>query len=155
MPAAQELVVYPAEPQAPDSGHRLSTPVGFGGLFDLEEVSYAEGEGSSEITLWWHVLADVGADYTIFVHSIDSNGKLIAQDDAMPDAGRSPTRLWQAGDRIRDGHSLAASLPADGVFLIGAYDPSTMTRLPAIQNQQPLADNALQLRLVDVPSLGD
>ena len=38
----------------------------------------------------------------MFVHLIDSSGRLVAQNDSEPIAWRSPTDGWQPGERYTD-----------------------------------------------------
>jgi hypothetical protein len=147
LPIAQEVTIYPAEPVAPSVDSRLTTPVSFGGLFDLVGISYSYGPAELEVALWWQAQTDVPADYVTFVHLVDSEGHLVAQDDTMPDHGRSPTHLWRSGDGILDVHRLDTGVPPDTTLWIGAYDPTTVTRLPATQGQQPLPDHVFRLRL--------
>ncbi|MGQ0602076.1 MAG: ArnT family glycosyltransferase [Anaerolineales bacterium] len=76
---------------------------------------------TSELHLYWEATGKPSADYTVFVHVLDPNGKLVAQADAPPQsaahAGLYSTDWWEAGEHITDSHRLA--LPAD--MLPGAY----------------------------------
>jgi 4-amino-4-deoxy-L-arabinose transferase-like glycosyltransferase len=88
------------------------------------------------------------ADYSVFVHLLDSRGNLVAQHDGMPDGGRYPTSLWAPGDAVADEHQLV--LPADlapGAYTLyaGLYDPRTGIRLPT-----PAGDE-VTLGVVDIP----
>ncbi|MCZ7668171.1 MAG: hypothetical protein M5U34_13770 [Chloroflexi bacterium] len=75
----------------PDSVSQLSEPVNFGGLFELVGLETAVSPDHLLIHLWWQATADVTQDYTIFIHVLDENGNLIAQSDATPAQGSSPT----------------------------------------------------------------
>jgi len=108
-----------------------------GSAVSLEEVS---SERSLRISILWRALADIGVDYTIFVHVLDSAGNIIAQGDAQPQLGDAPTSQWSSGDVIVDDHVIALSEDAmsDVVdIVVGVYDLSTMERLPLL-----LADGA-------------
>ena len=143
---AREVVIRPAAmPIIPEQA-RPATPVSFGGLMTLAGASATPTNNGLVIALWLQPLVRMDKDYTVFVHVLDEQGRLVAQSDAMPDADRSPTHIWQPGDTIRDVHTLA-SYPAHGTVLIGVYDSATMLRLTALQGGQALPDNAFRLVL--------
>ena len=51
-------------------------------------------------TLAWIASGTPDADYTAFLHLLDSEGRFVAGHDSAPANGRFPTRYWQEGDRI-------------------------------------------------------
>jgi hypothetical protein len=145
--AGRPLTIYPQKALAPPPAAQLETPVTFGGIFDLIAVSTAAGDDGLDLTLWWRARAETGQAVTIFVHLLDDQGQLVSQADAMPDAGRSPTNIWQPGDVIRDVHRLPAPSSPTASILIGAYLLETSERLPAVQGEQPLPDQAYHHKL--------
>ena len=87
-----------------------------------------------EITLYWQALAAMKKDYTVFVHVVDRDGNLVAQEDSQPNKGLSPTSVWEEGEIIEDRHvvHLAPSAGQDHYTVqVGLYDLATMTRVPA------------------------
>jgi hypothetical protein len=60
-----------------------------------------------DLKLYWQALAPVGTDYKVFVHVVDAGGRVVSQQDQFPDGWRYPTRVWQAGERVADDHSLS------------------------------------------------
>lgn len=91
---------------------------------------------TAALTLYWEAIGAPSADYTVFVHLLDTNGNIAAQADAPPGsdahAGRYPTSWWAAGETIRDVHML--HLPADltpGAYSLrlGLYQPETGERV--------------------------
>lgn len=87
------------------------------------------------ITLQWESLAQIGEDFTGFVHLVGPGGEDVAQDDQLPLDGRYPTRLWQEGIVVDDPYQL--ELPVDlepGVYelLGGWYRPASGQRLAAV-----------------------
>jgi hypothetical protein len=83
-----------------------------------------------KVTLVWQASSDLEKDYTAFVHLIDSDGHLVAQQDRQP-AGY-PTKDWQPGEIIVDNYfvELPAGLPS-GVYSLrtGFYYLPTLESL--------------------------
>lgn len=112
------------------------------GIARLEDIAALTGVNISTarpghtlpVTLTWHTLARAPVDFTVFVHLVDDQGRLRAQDDAPPLDGQFPTTRWQSGVIFDDRHDLP--LPADlgpGRYrlLIGMYRPADLVRLGA------------------------
>jgi hypothetical protein len=99
------------------------------------------------IPLRWLAVGAPAADYTVFVHLLDAKGKLVAQADGPPLAGRYPTTAWDAAELIDDTRQLPlpADLP-DGRYTVqvGWYVPRTGARLtvspPVPENAVPVAE---------------
>jgi uncharacterized membrane protein len=95
-----------------------------------------------EVTLYWRALAPMERDYTVFVHLVDPDGRLMAQHDGQPWWEVSlPTSTWGPGEELRDQHRL--SLPPDlapGTYSlqVGAYYWETLERLPLMENGVPV-----------------
>jgi hypothetical protein len=86
------------------------------------------------ITLVWRAEATPDADYTVFVHLMDENGALVAQDDHPPLEGEYRTSFWASGDVVRDPYHLTvddAVAPRTCTLIVGMYNPKTSERLPA------------------------
>ena len=102
-------------------------------------------EHGLRVKLWWEALAPLEADYTVFVHLVDENGRLVGTGDGPPLEGGFPTRLWRPGDGVADEHviPLPADLPS-GVYTVqaGWYDPTTGVRLAATQEGKRLPQDA-------------
>ncbi len=79
----------------------------------------------------WQARAPAKRDYTLFVHLLDANGQLVAQQDQQPHHGRLPTSLWQAGEQIDE--AIVVQVPAEKAAqwttaVIGVYDPANGER---------------------------
>ena len=63
---------------------------------------------NDSITLHWRALKETDVDYTLFVHILDANGQIVAQNDSQPHRrddppGRLyPTSLWVKGEYVSD-----------------------------------------------------
>ena len=90
------------------------------------------------LTLFWRAEAPLPKDYSVFIHFIDSNGNMRAQQDGPPQNGNAPTSWWNSGDLFADAHQL--QLPTDlaaGQYILelGVYDPASGVRLPMFDAQ--------------------
>ncbi len=78
------------------------------------------------VTLTWHALEVIPHDWTVFVHLVDANEQIVAQDNRRPRADSFPLPNWTAGDWAIDAHPLAllADLPPGRYWLrVGLYLP--------------------------------
>jgi hypothetical protein len=85
------------------------------------------------LTLYWQSLRLMDTDYTVFVHVVDQEGTIWAQDDSIPVDGERPTSGWELGEIIEDTHVMTIDVdgPPEGYLVeVGLYDPNTGTRLP-------------------------
>jgi hypothetical protein len=101
------------------------------------------------VRLQWQASQPLATNYTVFIHLIDQNGRLVAQQDGQPTAGYAPTSSWGPGLIIDDRHALL--LPpglASGEYQlrIGLYDPATGERLILSQG-----GDALTLDTISIP----
>ena len=85
------------------------------------------------VTLYYQAKVPFGIDYTVFVHLVDAEGKIITQQDTYPGMGRYPTTMWKPGQIIADTFYLDlpewAPVPGTGTFEVGFYDRETQLRL--------------------------
>ncbi len=88
------------------------------------------------ITLYWQSIHQPAEDYTVFVHALDRDGKLIAQSDGQPHAGDYPTSVWERGEWVRDTHAFALP-PQTARIEIGLYVLQTGARLPLVPSGDP------------------
>jgi hypothetical protein len=125
-------------PQAAPLEHEMSVTLGD----SIELMGCAlhptniQPDESTYITLYWRALEDVGKDYSVFVHLLDGEGKLVTQSDSFPLEERYPTSRWQQGNLLGDRHTL--SIPLDATpgtyrFAAGMYLLETMERLDAME----------------------
>jgi hypothetical protein len=99
----------------------------------------------TRLILVWQALARTEADYTVFLHALDSAGQVAAQRDAQPRAGNYPTSLWEPGEYIEDDYAFDLP-PGTYTFAAGLYLPETGERLTG-----PGASDAIPLAPVQVP----
>jgi hypothetical protein len=104
------------------------------------------------LTLFWQPLADIGVDYTTFLHLRNSQGQTVAQQDRQPLNGSYPTSHWQPDELVIDPVSLPIpdDLPAGTYTLVaGLYRLDTLARLPVINDTS--GENAVALGEITLP----
>jgi hypothetical protein len=79
-----------------------------------------------EVTLVWRAETTPQASYHVFVHLLDSEGRLVAQSDAVPAAWDRPTTGWLAEEYIVDAHTLRVpegAATGEYALVAGLYVP--------------------------------
>jgi 4-amino-4-deoxy-L-arabinose transferase-like glycosyltransferase len=118
-------------------------------LIQLDGYDLGMQDGSRSLAFHWQCLSQPDRDYTLFVHMLDKNGAIIAQEDAQPLGGAYPTSMWDAQEQIVDAASIQLP-PAAATLRIGWYDASG-ARLPAHNPDGSLwPDNAVLIPLPTV-----
>ena len=102
-------------------------------LLSYTGIGSVHAGSSLPVILYWQALAKPTHDYTVFVHLLDADDKVVAQIDAEPRGGTYPTTVWDVGEIIRDDYLM--KLPADlrpGTYRIelGLYEYPSLARLP-------------------------
>ncbi len=139
----------------PDTDLQPPHPVqaNLGDQMELTGYGAAQTGGELTVTLYWHALASMPLDYTVFVHVLTADGQLVAQhDDAPWWEAPLPTSTWQAGEHLQDRHrlTLPANLPPGTYHLqAGVYYWETLERLPVLENGQPV-NNFVELGQITV-----
>lgn len=96
------------------------------------------------VELGWSAAKTPASDYTVFVHLVDSQGQVVAQNDMQPQGGFAPTSQWKPGSEIIDRHGvmLPASLPAgEYTIRVGFYRSD---------DQAPVLPGAIDLTRISV-----
>ena len=86
-----------------------------------------------DLTLYWQSGAPVPDNYTVFVHLLDSSGRLVAQVDAPPQNGTLPTSVWKPGQIVKDPYHIMIPTglrPGEYTIELGLYTPTDLKRLP-------------------------
>ncbi|MFQ6014044.1 MAG: PA14 domain-containing protein [Anaerolineae bacterium] len=109
--------------------------------YELDKQIVKPGE-FLKITPYFQGLAEMGEDYSVFVHLTEPDGSLIGQMDSLLGVTISPgypTTDWRVGDLIRDTYMLyvpsTTPAPTLGQIRIGLYLLHSMERLPAFNQQ--------------------
>ena len=77
------------------------------------------------VELYWDVLEEMEANYTVFVHALSTDEKSIGQHDSWPADTHRPTSVLAVGEKVRDVHYLTLSeavATQDMTLRIGLYE---------------------------------
>ncbi len=109
----------------------LDSRIALRGYSTSLKAGAGEAAGTMEVHLYWQALEGLQDDYTIFVHLLDREGRVISQDDAAPQAGARPTSGWEPQEAIVDWHilKLPRALAAGDTLIAGVYDSLDGKRL--------------------------
>lgn len=145
---ALALAILAAQPALKPSFTRLdpgAAPLavwqesGGGRLALLQHEARADADGKVHLNLVWQAWDQVQEDYTVFVHLVDRDGRILAQEDAAPAGGERPTSGWRPGEIVADAYALSSPQGASGPFrlALGWYLPQTGERLPLVRAALP------------------
>jgi len=84
-----------------------------------------------ELMLLWHAVSRQDRDWWTFVHLVDADRRIVAEDNREPRDGAYPMSQWVAGDWVEARYTLVipADLPPGGYALwVGLWDPATGRR---------------------------
>jgi hypothetical protein len=122
----------------------------------LSTITVQPGE-TIEVWLNWLAQQQVDESYTVFVHLIDGNNQLRAQQDYTPMGGAFPTQLWIpkwiAGQSVHDPYQIKVpnDLPPGEYFIeAGLYGMTSQRRVPIIGRDGSLAGDRAILFKVQV-----
>jgi len=121
--------------------------------YDLDPAILQPGQAIS-LTLYWQARAEMKLSYTVFTHLLNSDGKLVAQRDQIPGAGKYPSTGWWLGEVIVDQYQIPVpeGLPLGTYQLTtGMYDVRTGERLPILTPEgQRLPEEHIPLGEIEV-----
>ena len=124
-----ELIVTDAEPQN-------FINASFGDEITLLGFNLTDPNDNpiTNLSLFWQANTVPQADYTVFIHLLDSEGNLIAQADSPPAAGTYPTSLWDADEIVIDKRQLPELASGHYTIQVGLYRTETGERLPTSES---------------------
>ncbi|MBI3538640.1 MAG: hypothetical protein HY070_13920 [Chloroflexi bacterium] len=94
-------------------------------------ISVARGE-TIQLDLFWRAARGQQNNFTVFVHLLDSAGRVVSDADSPPSRGVYPTDRWNSGEIFRDRHALIIPrelAPGDYSIEVGMYLPATNQRV--------------------------
>ncbi|MFI5266043.1 MAG: glycosyltransferase family 39 protein [Chloroflexota bacterium] len=106
---------------APPIAHPLAAR--FGDVAQLLGYDTNPTPNGVHLRLVWEAIGETTVSYTVFVHALGIDGKIVAQVDVP-----SGTDNWDAGEVVSADYNLAVN--ANYTLELGMYDPKTGGRLP-------------------------
>ena len=110
--------------------------------YNLSQPELRPGEELC-VELNWQTLQAPIADYTVFVHVIDSQSRLVAQNDLQPVGGFAPTGGWATGSAITDRHGILLPddlPPGEYVLRLGMYRSNDQSPVPITRGEEVSPD---------------
>ncbi len=77
------------------------------------------------VMLYWDVVSEMGQNYTVFVHAVDTDGQVAGQSDSWPADTHRPTSVLEIGEEVRDIHylTIGKSVRAEDLSIrVGMYE---------------------------------
>jgi hypothetical protein len=96
------------------------------------------------VTVFWRSLASARPTDTIFVHVLDKDNTLVAQQDGDSLNGMTPPSAWRTGQEIRDVRLITPDTllpPGTYRMVVGMYNRATSDRYPAFDLQGKRQEN--------------
>jgi hypothetical protein len=110
---------------------------------------------SAKVTVFFKVLEPMTADYMIFVHAEDADGRVDRINaDHAPLGGMRPTSTWKVGEVLPDEFSIYVppGMPVRGLnLLMGLWDPKTDARLPLTNPALVRNDGNNRITIASIP----
>jgi len=112
------------------------------------EMEYDSAEKAVLLVLYWAATQQLGEDYTVFTHLVDSEGTMLGQKDNQPVGGLLPTSVWRTNKVVRDKYEIPVGEVEAGEYWVevGMYDAGSGQRLPA-SGEGALPDGRIRLPL--------
>lgn len=139
--------------ELPAGATALNAAFGDFSALDGYEVAFDAASGSVELRLHWRVQQATAEGYIHFVHVLDANGELIAQQDQPPFGGLFPAWAWQPEMRLTTTHTLTLPAGAQAPYTLrtGWYRYPDLQHLPVTQQGAPQPQNALVITQIGEP----
>jgi 4-amino-4-deoxy-L-arabinose transferase-like glycosyltransferase len=121
--------------------------------YDLASGSHSVGD-LVRLQLYWEARETLQENYTIFVHLVDGQGRLVSQQDNQPVRGTHPTSRWQVGEMVIDPYDVPIPdglSPQTLSVVVGAYRWPSGDRLEVrAADGARLPDDVVVLTAVEV-----
>ncbi|MGC8837733.1 MAG: hypothetical protein ACP5UM_04875 [Anaerolineae bacterium] len=137
--AAQPLLTPPFTRLDPSTAPSAVWQEPGGGRIALLRSEVRAEQGRVHLDLSWQAWGQVQGDYTLFVHLVDEDGRILAQEDAPPVGGARPTAGWRPGEIVEESRTLPLPQGTSGPLrlALGWYLPQTGERLPLVRAALP------------------
>ena len=113
--------------------------------YEIQPPGSFELPGGLSINTYWRVTDRLQPPVTVFVHLLDQDGHIVAQDDSFGAAAR----MLEPGDLIVQRHPLKSEAPLPpGTYqiAIGLYNPDTSTRFKTQTGEDRLLLGTVEIK---------
>ena len=146
VPAMQTRVDASFSDQAELLGYDVETPSGkgLGGVKRGEELT---------ITLHWRARKRMPESYTVFLHFVDKQGRMVGQSDSPPVSGQRPTSSWAQGEVVSERRVVRVPVDTpvvEAVIKVGLYALTTGQRLSVSTAAGPQPDGQVELKTLAI-----
>ena len=131
----------------------ISADINFANMLRLEGYTLTPSSQGLEILLFWRAIENPDADYTLFVHVVDGDDRIVAQKDGEPLSGRYSTSLWSPRDLFVEERFFPSVPEGEYRIYIGWYthQESGWERLSTVAQGDAPASSHVLLDTVTVP----
>lgn len=114
-------------------------------LRDVQLPSEAFVGDTINVTLTWHALEQMDRPWTVFIHLVDEDKRIVSERNAQPLDGAFPTSSWVGGDWIRDPKQVLITAPPGSYRVwIGLWDAEEGSRLGMYDQADQLAGDRVE-----------
>ena len=125
--------------------------------YDWSNQTYQPGD-TITINLYYGALADMGINYTIFLHlrgpaEPETGNDLWGQVDREPCYQSYPTASWHVGEIVRDSYTITIdpdAPPGTYSLMMGLYQWPELTRLDAVSSSHTVMEQMVRLQEIQV-----
>ena len=128
------------------AGPQILTDINFGNFFRLEGYTLTPTSEGLKIDFFWRTIENPDSDYTVFVHIVNADDQIVAQNDGEPFEGRYPTSTWAPGELFPDERIVSPIPDGEYQIYIGWYrhQEDGWKRLSTVsQGTSPATDHVL------------
>jgi hypothetical protein len=124
----------PMPPPAEPPSTAQSQSARFGDVAQLLGYRVVSQPDGFTLSLYWRAEMPDGADYTVFVHLLNTEGQMVAGQDSQPVSGRYPSSIWEPGEVIADERTFSTDdlPPGEYQLEVGMYQLATGERLSVV-----------------------
>ena len=125
----------------------------FGDEIKLYGHYLEQNEDELNVTLYWQAISPPAVDYFSFIHLLDADGEIVAQQAFVPVGGVRPTMGWRAGELLTDAYTI--TLPLDlqsGEYQLvaGLFEPESWIRPFVTHQNEHQDDDQFVLEVVQI-----
>ena len=142
-------IPLPVDHRIPES----SSDIKFGNIIALNGYTLTPISDGLKVTFFWRSIDTPQADYTTFIHIVDTEDQIVAQMDVQPLHGQYPTSVWSPNELIVDERTVTGIPKGEYRIYIGwyLYREDALEPLQVVSNGSQSTTDRLLLEAITVP----